>query len=218
MTLKHFMAAQMRKPSGWFGSVILRRLLNRMKMAVVESTLSRIGLEPHHHHHLLEICFGGGAALALVSKRLITGIVTGVDFSPEMVREAERRFGLEIANGHLRVQLGDIAALPFASATFDRVFTIIHHQYNLLLARYGTGLRGNPARAQARRSGRHRPALAREYGARLVHSAWVPSLLSSGGSAIHAAGRLHKRETHAREARDEDRRSARLWSCLRVGT
>jgi hypothetical protein len=48
MTLKHFMAAQMRKPSGWFGSVILRRLLNRMNMAVVESTISRIGFEPHH--------------------------------------------------------------------------------------------------------------------------------------------------------------------------
>jgi SAM-dependent methyltransferase len=47
-----------------------------------------------------------------------------VDFSPEMVREAERHFRLEIANGRLRVQLGDIAALPFASATFDRVFTI----------------------------------------------------------------------------------------------
>ena len=122
MTLKHFMAAQMRKPSGWFGSVILRRLLNRMNMAVVDSTLSRIELEPHHH--LLEIGFGGGAALALVSKRLITGVVTGVDFSPEMVREAERRFRHEIANGRLRVQLGDIAALPFASATFDRVFTI----------------------------------------------------------------------------------------------
>src|ERR1019366_6112830 len=59
MTLKHFMAAQMRKPSGWFGSVILRRLLNRMNMAVVDSTLSRIELEPHHH--LLEIGFGGGA-------------------------------------------------------------------------------------------------------------------------------------------------------------
>jgi ubiquinone/menaquinone biosynthesis C-methylase UbiE len=116
------MAAQMRKPSGWFGSVILRRLLNRMNMAVVESTISRIGLEPHHQ--LLEIGFGGGAALALVSKRLVTGVVTGVDFSPEMVREAERRFRHEIANGRLRVQLADIAALPFASATFDRVFTI----------------------------------------------------------------------------------------------
>jgi SAM-dependent methyltransferase len=122
MALKHFMAEQMRKPSGWFGSVILSRLLNRMNMAVVESTLSRIALEPHHH--VLEIGFGGGAALALVSKRLIAGVVTGVDFSPEMVREAERRFRHEIANGRLRVQLGDITALPFASATFDRVFTI----------------------------------------------------------------------------------------------
>ena len=122
MTLKHFMAAQMRKPSGWFGSVILRRLLNRMNMAVVESTLSRMELEPHHL--VLEIGFGGGAALALVSKHLTTGVVTGVDFSPEMVREAERHFRHEIANGRLRVQFGDIAALPFASATFDRVFTI----------------------------------------------------------------------------------------------
>jgi ubiquinone/menaquinone biosynthesis C-methylase UbiE len=116
------MAAQMRKPSGWFGSVFLPRLLNRMNMALVESTLSRIELEPHHH--VLEIGFGGGAALALVSKHLTTGVVTGVDFSSEMVREAERHFRLEIANGRLRVQLGDIAALPFASATFDRVFTI----------------------------------------------------------------------------------------------
>ncbi len=57
MTLKHFMAAQMRKPSGWFGSVFLRRLLNRMNMAVVESTLSRMELEPHHL--VLEIGFGG---------------------------------------------------------------------------------------------------------------------------------------------------------------
>jgi ubiquinone/menaquinone biosynthesis C-methylase UbiE len=122
VTLKHFMASQMRKPSGWFGSVILRRLLNRMNIAVVESTISRLGLEPHHH--VLEIGFGGGTALALVSKRLTTGVITGVDFSPEMVREAERRFRLDIANGRLRVQLGDIAGLPLAAASFDRVFTI----------------------------------------------------------------------------------------------
>jgi ubiquinone/menaquinone biosynthesis C-methylase UbiE len=116
------MAEQMRKPSGWFGSVIFRRLLNRMNMAIVKSTLLRIRLEPHHQ--ILEIGFGGGAAMALILRRLTTGVVSGVDFSPEMVREAERRFRREIANGRLRVQLGDIAALPFASATFDCAFTI----------------------------------------------------------------------------------------------
>lgn len=116
------MAAQMRKPSGWFGSVILRRLLNRMNMAIVESTISRLALEPLHH--ILEIGFGGGAALELVANRLTTGVVTGVDFSPEMVQATERRLRHQIASGRLRVQLGDIAALPFPSATFDRAFTI----------------------------------------------------------------------------------------------
>ena len=116
------MAAQMRKPSGWFGSVILRRLLNLMNMAIVESTISRLALEPFHH--ILEIGFGGGAALELVAKRLTTGVVTGVDFSPEMVQATERRLRHQIASGRLRVQLGDIAALPFPSATFDRAFTI----------------------------------------------------------------------------------------------
>ncbi len=122
MRLRHFMAAQMRKPSGWFGSVILRRLLNRMNMAIVESTISRLALEPLHH--ILEIGFGGGAALELVANRLTTGVVTGVDFSPEMVQATERRLRHQIASGRLRVQLGDIAALPFPSATFDRAFTI----------------------------------------------------------------------------------------------
>jgi arsenite methyltransferase len=122
MAFKRFMAAQMRKPSGWFGSVFLRPLLNRMNIAIVESTLTRSELEPHHS--VLEIGFGGGAALALVAKRLTTGVVTGVDFSPEMVRGAERHFRHQIASGRVRVQLGDIAALPFAAATFDRVFTI----------------------------------------------------------------------------------------------
>lgn len=112
----------MRKPSGWFGSVVLSRLLNRMNKAVVEATLSRLAFEPDDD--ILEIGFGGGAALEIVSKRLTAGVVTGLDFSPEMVREAERRFRQEIASGRLRVQLGDIAALPFASANFDRVFTI----------------------------------------------------------------------------------------------
>jgi ubiquinone/menaquinone biosynthesis C-methylase UbiE len=116
------MAAQMRKPSGWFGSVVLRPMLNRMNTAVVDSTLSRLALQPDLD--VLEIGFGGGSGLALVSKRLTAGVVTGVDFSPEMVQEAERRFRTQIADGRVRVQLGDIAALPFASASFDRVYTI----------------------------------------------------------------------------------------------
>ncbi len=112
----------MRKPCGWFGSTIMHPILNRLNRAVIESSLSRIKIEPQHS--VLEIGFGGGSALALVAKRLTTGTVTGVDLSPDMVRKAEYQFRREIADGRIRVQLGDIAALPFESESFDRVFTI----------------------------------------------------------------------------------------------
>ena len=147
--------------------------------------------------------------------RLTAGVVTGLDFSPEMVREAERRFPHEIVTGRLRVQLGDIASLPFAPARFDRVFTI-----NTIYFWPDTvqGFQGDSPRAKTRRFRHHRPALAREHGARLLHSAWVPSLRPFGAPDLHAAGRFRRRETHSREARNTHRRSARLRSCLTVAT
>jgi ubiquinone/menaquinone biosynthesis C-methylase UbiE len=122
MSFKQFMAAQLRKPSGWFGSLVMSRMLNRMNIEIITSTLARLELQPQHH--VLEIGFGGGAALSLVAKQLTTGIVSGVDFSPEMVAAAQRRFKTDIDNGSMRIQLGDVAKLPFPTASFDRVFTI----------------------------------------------------------------------------------------------
>jgi SAM-dependent methyltransferase len=122
MSLKQFMAAQLRKPSGWFGSLIMSRMLNRMNIEIVNSTLGRLDLQPQHN--VLEIGFGGGAALSLVAARLTTGVATGVDFSPEMVEAGQKRFRTDIDNGRMRVQFGDVSQLPFPSASFDRLFTI----------------------------------------------------------------------------------------------
>ena len=122
MSLRQFMAAQLRKPSGWFGSVVMSRMLNRMNIEIVNSTLTRLELQPQHN--VLEIGFGGGAALTLVARQLTNGIVSGVDFSPEMVNAGQQRFRREIEQGRVRIQLGDVAKLPFPSASFDRVFTI----------------------------------------------------------------------------------------------
>ncbi len=121
MGITRFIASQLRQPHGWFGSVLMGRLLDLGNRKIMDCTLALLEVEPQHQ--VLEIGFGGGYALARVSK-MSRCTVTGVDVSVEMVRHAERRFAREISAGRVHVQLGDISHLQFADETFDRVFTI----------------------------------------------------------------------------------------------
>ncbi len=120
--MKRFIAAQLRKPSGWFGSLVMIPLLNRANRTLVEKTLAVLGIAPDHM--VLEIGFGGGSAIELASKGMATGVICGVDFSADIVRQGQRRFRREIAEGRVRLQLGDVSQLEFPAASFDRVFTI----------------------------------------------------------------------------------------------
>jgi ubiquinone/menaquinone biosynthesis C-methylase UbiE len=122
LNVKRFMASQLRMPTGWFGSLVVSRMMNRVNRQIIDATLALLELSPENH--VLEIGFGGGSALAGLAKRLPRGLVSGVDPSPDLVRQAERRFRREIAEGRVRVQLGDVSHLPFPDAAFDRVFTI----------------------------------------------------------------------------------------------
>jgi ubiquinone/menaquinone biosynthesis C-methylase UbiE len=122
MSVQQFMAAQLRKPSGWFGSLVLSRIMNRVNRGVIDSTIDLLRVSPDHQ--VLEIGFGGGSALVQLAKRLTSGSVTGVDSSADMVLQAERKFRRDIAAGRVQVQAGDVSQLPFADSSFDRVFTI----------------------------------------------------------------------------------------------
>ena len=122
MGMKQFMAAQLRQPSGWFGTLVMSRMLNNVNRQIVESTVGLLQIGPGHQ--VLDIGFGGGSALVLAAAKLKTGKITGIDLSPEMVAQARRKFPREIASGRITVQEGDVSKLPFSDATFDRVLTI----------------------------------------------------------------------------------------------
>ena len=122
MALGRFLASQFRRPSGWFGSLALAPLMNRANRPLIEATLRLLDLQPRHD--ALEVGFGGGHALARLAELVKEGTVTGVDFAPDMVRRAQRRFRKQIANGRMRVEQGDLSCLPYAENTFDRVLTI----------------------------------------------------------------------------------------------
>ncbi len=122
MGVARFIAGQLRQPSGWFGSLLMGRLMNLGNRQIMDRTIELLEVQPQHH--VLEIGFGGGYALALLTERITHGAVWGVDVSPEMLRQAECRFRTEIAHGRLRVQAGDVSRLPFPDEIFDRVLTI----------------------------------------------------------------------------------------------
>ena len=116
------MAGHFRKPHGWLGSLVFGRFMNRINRKITDETITLLEIKPQHQ--VLEIGFGGGVGLARVAQAVSRGKVSGIDFSPEMVSQAERRLRRQIAEGRMQVQFGDVSAIPFPDATFDRVLTI----------------------------------------------------------------------------------------------
>jgi len=122
MAINQFLAAQLRKPSGLFGSFVLGRLMNLGNRELILSTIAQLQLSSQHI--VLEIGFGGGSGLKHLANRLTNGKAIGIDYSPEMVRSAQQKLRRQISEGHIEVQLGDISSLQFHDGVFDRVFTV----------------------------------------------------------------------------------------------
>jgi SAM-dependent methyltransferase len=79
-------------------------------------------LAPRPDDDLLDIGCGPGAFLATRARDVRT--VVGLDASPLMLREAEKRLSDRIAAGTARLVLGNAAELPFADAEFTAVTAI----------------------------------------------------------------------------------------------
>jgi SAM-dependent methyltransferase len=71
----------------------------------------------------LDIGTGLGDGALLVAREFPHARVRGVDLSPEMVRRAQARIGLD-PEGRVAFKVGDAADLPFANESFDLVTQI----------------------------------------------------------------------------------------------
>ena len=89
--------------------------LNRLVVELVD-----IGPEDR----VLEVGCGPGVALADAARRASAGFTAGVDPSPVMVAQAQRRCRAAIAAGRAEVRLAAAGALPYADASFTRAFSV----------------------------------------------------------------------------------------------
>jgi ubiquinone/menaquinone biosynthesis C-methylase UbiE len=73
---------------------------------------------------VLEVGFGPGVGIQLLTGSASAGYVAGVDPSKEMVAQATTRNKKAIESGRVELRHGSVAQLPFAENTFDKALAI----------------------------------------------------------------------------------------------
>ena len=122
-SIRRFLRAQFGRPTGFWGNIA------GMIMANTPSnhdricwTISLLDIKPDDR--LLEIGFGPGYAIELISKSASKGFIAGVDHSEVMVRHAGKRNARAIREGKVALRLGSASNLPKFNEPFDKIFTI----------------------------------------------------------------------------------------------
>lgn len=113
-----WLADQLAKPRG-VGGAVIGAVLSRKNRTFNEWVADQLHVQDEDR--VLEIGCGPGTGLQQLAVR--TKNITGVDYSPEMIRQAHRRNRQLIDAGHVRLVCGDVEdALP--GETFDKVMAV----------------------------------------------------------------------------------------------
>jgi len=85
-------------------------------------TISLFNLQKNNH--VLEIGFGPGVAIQLVSQKVPEGLVVGIDYSEVMLHQAKRRNKRAIEAGQVQLILAGVEQMPAFDTKFDKVFSV----------------------------------------------------------------------------------------------
>jgi SAM-dependent methyltransferase len=121
--IRRFLRSQFGRPTGFWGHLAGKIMAyTPSNKDRIHWTVSLLDIGPGDR--LLEIGFGPGYAIDLVSKIASEGFVAGVDHSEVMLRHAGKRNARAIRDGKVVLQLGSPSALPKFNEPFDKIFTI----------------------------------------------------------------------------------------------
>jgi ubiquinone/menaquinone biosynthesis C-methylase UbiE len=118
--------AQCRKPSGFFGRLILWDM-NRHHDKLTDWGLSHVVIKPNDK--ILDVGCGGGRTISKLATFASGGKVYGVDYSEDSVRSARRANARWIDLGRVEVQQGSVSKLPFPDGAFNLVTAIETHLF-----------------------------------------------------------------------------------------
>jgi ubiquinone/menaquinone biosynthesis C-methylase UbiE len=115
---------QCRKPTGWFGRLLLRDF-NRHHSKLTDWGLRHIAIE--QHDTILDVGCGGGRTVHKLAGTATKGKVYGIDFSQESVNVSCRTNRRWIELGRVEILHGSVSCLPFCDQMFDLVSAVETH-------------------------------------------------------------------------------------------
>lgn len=115
------MAQQARRPNGLFGK-LFGFSMSRINRQANAWTLEQLAVAPADD--VLEIGYGPGQAIELLTGMVTEGRICGIDFSETMLQQASARNANAIDDGIVELLVGDAATLPYQDASFDKVFCV----------------------------------------------------------------------------------------------
>jgi ubiquinone/menaquinone biosynthesis C-methylase UbiE len=119
--LNKAIAKQLRKPSG----ILAGKVGNEMNITnsfLYDFTIEAMQLK--NDESILEIGFGNGKFFDKIFSTANNLKISGLDFSPEMVKVAKGNNPTTSNNGKLTLRLGSSDKIPFPDNSFDKVFCI----------------------------------------------------------------------------------------------
>ncbi|HWP93914.1 MAG TPA: class I SAM-dependent methyltransferase [Thermodesulfobacteriota bacterium] len=117
---------QFGQPRGFWGSLagVIMAYTNRERNRWVISLL-----DIKRSNRVLEIGFGPGLAIELISKTALDGFIAGIDHSEVMIRQASKRNAEAIRVGRVDLRLGSVSNFPQFDEPFDRIISINSIQF-----------------------------------------------------------------------------------------
>jgi ubiquinone/menaquinone biosynthesis C-methylase UbiE len=115
---------QCRKPTGWFGRLLLRDF-NRHHSKVTDWGLMHISIQKHDT--ILDVGCGGGRTVHKLAAIAMDGKVYGIDFSEESVTVSRRTNKQWIEMSRVEILQGSVSRLPFSDHMFDLVSAVETH-------------------------------------------------------------------------------------------
>lgn len=109
------------KPQGDAGKLMLSRM-NDDHYDVTSWALSFFSL--NKSDTVLDIGCGGGRTLNRMAEKIVSGHLTGVDYSKTSVEMSIDANGDNIASGKMDIIEASVENLPFENGTFDKIITV----------------------------------------------------------------------------------------------